>query len=87
MGFMTQEVYLKARAEITKILPVIEWGDPSIENFWELAQDVICGYMPDGRFGWIRVTTNTHPTLNFEFLGASFEDALAAAQAIVDQFE
>lgn len=82
---MTKEEYLAARAELTKILHVIEWGDPGDELFPEMAQNIFYGFDDDGNLGWIRVTTNTHPEIYCDFLGESFEEAMAAALILIDR--
>jgi len=83
---MSQQGYLEGRRLLTEKLPVIEWGGEN-EKFSELAQNIYLGYHPDGRYGWVRVTTDSHPTLVFEFLGASFDEAMATAQVIAMEAE
>jgi hypothetical protein len=82
---ISKEGYLAGRAELTKILEVIEWGYPDHELFPELAQDIFLGFDHEGNFGWIRVTTNTHPEIYYSFLGESFEEAMAAALLLVER--
>lgn len=83
---MSKQGYVEGRRLLLEFLPVIEWGGEN-EKFYGIAQDVFLGYNPEGNYGWIRVTTDSHPTLTFEFLGASFDEALAMAKTIAEQAE
>lgn len=79
-SIMSKEVYLRSQAQLIEAL-----GN-YYQNDNEVLVSIICGYNPDGVFGW-HVIQSDYPHYSVLLLGESFDKALATAQEWAQEAE